>query len=213
MSGHLRLRARFGRALLRTLAVALAAGHAAACGLEGNDVSLQRGAMNWAYPDSLHVLGAVAAAQHAGLLAAMPAFDATTPSASAADRYAMIRVGRDLWKMRARLAAAPRPGAQPALAIVLLEPMLWSRIVADGDALKLVVHVEGAAPDDVVVVTEAPVVAAIGDGRMSASDALSGGLMRLYGPVGAAAAADDWLRAADAPRPAARAPLMEHIRT
>ena len=189
------MRSRSGRALVPALVALLFAGHAPACGFEGDDVSLRRGAMNWSYPDSLHVLSAVWSAQRTGLLERLPGFDDPAPPSPAALRLAQIRVSSRLSKLRTRLAAAMPAGAPPALSIVLLEPMLWSRIAVDGDALRLTVHVDSAAPGDVVVVTEEPVVAALADGGLSGHDALALGLIRVYGQSEDVAAARRWIEA------------------
>jgi hypothetical protein len=111
------------------------------------------------------------------------------------------RDSRDQHVMEA--ARAVRRGdardSPPALAVVLLEPMLWSRIAAGANALALTVHVDGPATDDVVVVTEEAVVAAIVDGRMTAREALSLGLVRLYGSADRVARIRAWLEAIESP--------------
>ena len=71
-------------------------------------------------------------------------------------------------------AAAPRANAS----VVLVTPMLWTRYGPEG----VRVHAEGPAPGDAVVVTEASVVKAIVEERLTMADALAGGMLRIYPP-------------------------------
>lgn len=161
---------------------------AVACGFEdpkGADV--QRGALNWAFPDSLHVTSAVWRAQLDGSIARD-------------DRPAAVRAlsgfGKavaDLTTLRDGLSEALAGEPAPGLSILLIGPMLWSRIVPTADGLSIATHLAGAEPTDVVIVTDAPVVAAIVSGRISAQTALHKGLLRLYGPVDDQVRAADWL--------------------
>jgi hypothetical protein len=182
--------ARAAAAIALAVAAALPA-PAHACALDGGDVAVQRGLMNWSYPDALYVQGALAAAQHDGRIERAPPADAS-PAAGA---YALLRVRASLEKLRARFALAPRAGPRPAIAVVLLEPMLWSRIEAASGALRLTVHVDGPRDGDTVVVTEAPVLSALADGRLSSREALALGLLRIYGRDDAAAVVRELLLA------------------
>jgi hypothetical protein len=65
--------------------------------------------------------------------------------------------------------------------VLLIGPMLWSRFEPTGDGYRLQVHAERAAPGDVVLITDEPVLEALADGRMRFSRALDLGLVRLYG--------------------------------
>ncbi len=193
-----------GRMARAGLAAALAAATwatppvpAQACGFDGADVAVQRGMMNWSYPDALHVLGAVAAGQRDGWLDRPPAVAPPVDAARPGTAYAMLRVRFALERLRARLALASYPGTRPAIAVVLLEPMLWSRIDDPGGGLRLAVHADGPQEGDVVVVTEAPVLAALADARLSAADALARGVLRIYGPDTKRSAFRDWLASGD----------------
>jgi hypothetical protein len=159
-------------------ATLLSRGHASACALEGDDVVLKRVVVGYTYPDSLDVLGAVSRATLAGKLDRMPTLGAAlTP----AGRQAEIgRISRLLSKLGLRLARHA-PADMPALSIVLLEPMLWSRIAIEKGKPRLSIHVGGPTEGDVVAVTEAPVVAALAENTLSAREAVSLGLIRLYG--------------------------------
>ena len=92
----------------------------------------------------------------------------------------MGRISRLLSKLGVRLARQA-PAGMPPLSIVLLEPMLWSRIAIEKGKPRLSIHVGGPTQGDVVAVTEDPVVAALTEGTLSAREAVSLGLIRFYG--------------------------------
>ena len=117
-------------------------------------MALQRGLMNWAYPDSLHVRSAVWREQQAGRLER--------------DELPYMKVAFLLNQLRPQLA--------PNASVVLLTPMLWTRYRPEG----VRVHAEGPAQGDAVVVTEAAVVKAIVEERLTMADALAGGMLRIY---------------------------------
>ncbi|HMK29587.1 MAG TPA: hypothetical protein VK473_07885 [Terriglobales bacterium] len=189
-SATIRGRARWRRMLVAVATIALLAGYASACGLEGDDITLQRVALNVIYPDALHVLGAVSSARLSRRLDRTLGIDSTLTVEDL--RRVMARISAGLWKLHARLAS-DAPAKPPALSIVLLEPMLWSRIAAEGEMLKLEVHLDGPTRGDVVAVTEEPVIVAMNSGTLSARDALSLGLLRLYGSASDVASVRSWL--------------------
>ena len=125
----------------------------AACGFH-DEVSLQRGVLNWVYPESLHVRAAVWRAQQAGQIER--------------EELPYLKVAFLL------KAFAPRVAANTS--VVLLTPMLWTRYGPEG----VRVHAEGAARGDTVLVTEAAVVKAIVEERLTLADALAGGVLRIY---------------------------------
>lgn len=184
---------------LRTLrwlvfaAFAGAAGVAAACGLhDPNSVATLRGALQLAYPKALYVGAAVWQAQLAGVLPR----DALTDRA---DLSPEARMSRRLFKASAllrhladRLDASPAM-QRPAVAMVLIGPVLWSRLVAGDGAVKAQVHVAGPEEGDVVAVTDVAVLEAIADGTIGIGAAIDTGLIRLYGAPGAAQSARRWL--------------------
>ena len=182
-----------GRILIAALAVALLAGPASGCGLEGDPIAVEKVAVSYAYPDSLNVMAAVSTARLAGKLDRTITIGSQTPEQL---ERTSLRIRAALWQLRARLARAPT-GAAPSLAIVLLEPMMWSRIATAEGTPKLTLHVCGPAIGDVVAVTEEVVLVAINEDKISAGDALSLGLVRLYGNDGDVASARTWLQATD----------------
>jgi len=181
--------------LFAAAAIALLAGYASACSLESDDVTLQRVALDVVYPDALNVLGAVSAARLSGRLDRTLGIDATRTSEEL--RMVRLRIDATLEKLRARLALAVPAELLPALSIVLVEPMLWCRVATEGGTLNLAVHIDGPMRGDVVAVTEEPVIAAINSGSLSARDALSLGLFRLYGSASDVASVRSWLRRTD----------------
>ena len=151
VAGRTALRA---ASLAASLALALvAAPRAGACGFH-DQALIERGMMNWAYPNSLHVRAAVWSAQQAGAVErAEPSYETVALMLTALRKYLPGRAS-----------------------VVLLTPMLWARYSPGGTQ----VHSDGPAPGDVVYVTEAAVVEAIVLRRMTLDDALAGGLVRLY---------------------------------
>ena len=179
------------------LALAAIAFGASACGLEGDPVTVQKVVVGWAYPDSLSVMASVSSARLSGKLDKTIAIGTQTPEQL---RETSLNIRAALAQLRARLARGT-PRQAPSIAIVLLEPMMWSRIATTAGTPGLTLHVDGPATGDVVVVTEAVVLAAINDGRMTAGEALSLGLLRLYGNDGDVASARAWLQTSDASNP------------
>ena len=148
-----------------------------ACGYHGG-VAQERGMMNLAYPQSLHVPTAVWKAQLGGRLER--------------GELGALRVNLLLAQLRAHFAASPAM-ARPNVTVVLLGPMLWSRYQPDDGGVRLAAHVDGPGQGDVVLVTEAPVVKALLEERLSVRGALDSGLLRVYGKSEDAEAALLWL--------------------
>ena len=59
--------------------------------------------------------------------------------------------------------------------------MLWTRFESTGGSLAMTAHASGPGSDDVVIVTDAPVVAALLEGRLTPQEARGRGLIRFYG--------------------------------
>ena len=166
----------------------------AACGLEDpSSISMRRGILNMAYPESLHVGTAVWQAQLAGQLPPDPFAqrDDLTPEVRGA--LGLVRANGLLHRFAAQLGPGGAASSRPRLAVVLLGPVMWSRFEVDGEVVKSMLHVTGPERGDVVVVTDVAVVEAIGSGAVSPAEALASGLMRLYGPTAEVAAAQEWL--------------------
>ena len=178
-----------------TLAVALACatGGAFACGLEDpNSITALRGALQLAYPQSLHVGTIVWQAQLAGSLPrdALALRGDLSPEARASLRLLKARGLFD--RLAARLNLEPDRSSHPKLAIVLLGPVLWSRFEATDGVVRPHVHVAGPEQGDVVLVTDIAVVEAIVQGELRLADAIDRGVIRLYGPAIDVAAARSW---------------------
>jgi hypothetical protein len=164
---------RRARHLLATLALFGGTTLASACGFEdpkGADAA--RGAVNWIYPDALHVTSAVWRAQLAGVIERAPAAKSLF-----AYQTATIR----LTALGDRLSGE---AATPGFSVLLIGPMLWSQYRAEHAGLTVIHHRERAGADDVVIVTDEHVVAALVAGRLTASAAAERGLLRFYGRPG-----------------------------
>jgi hypothetical protein len=129
---------------------------------------------NWAYPDSLHVRSAVWTAQLEGRLAR----DDRPVAAKALLGYG--QVVKELSRLRDVLDKVRHPD-DPSVAVVLLGPVLWTRLESRASSLELTPHVAGPAPGDVVVVTEEVVIRGLIESQISPQEALDLGLIRLYG--------------------------------
>jgi hypothetical protein len=137
--------------------------------------------LNWAYPDSLHVKTAVWMAQRDGVLA-------TPESTSRPDAQALLQHMAQLRQTAANLGALQKGIASaldgretPSFSVVLIGPMLWTRFHVVEGSIAMAVHVDGPAAGDVVLVTDAPVVASLAAGQLAATEARRRGLLRSYG--------------------------------
>lgn len=168
------------------LALAVA-GAAWPCGFEDPaSVALQRGTMNFAFPKSAYVLTAIWQAQMTGEL----------PRDKLTHGPATLQLVRATWLLKSlatRLGAATDVPDHPIVAVVLLSPMLWTRLESRAGNLVAQVHVNGPEPGDVVLVTDTPVIEAIVEGGMSFEHAIELGLVRLYGPPARVGVLQSWL--------------------
>ena len=189
--------------LSRPLAVACltlaAVGTAQACGLENPDsVASQRGLMNLAFPKAAWVSTAVWQAQKEGLLPsdALAGRSDITPQARAS--LQLMRTNGLLKGLAKRLDSTAGPGDRPAIAVVLMGPMLWSRVEPRDGAIatRAQIHVDGPEPGDVVLVTDTPAVEAIVSGQLRFERALELGVVRLYGSAALVGAVQAWLGSA-----------------
>lgn len=178
------------------LALGVAGSGVHACGLEDpSSVAALRGALALAYPQSPHVGTAVWQAQLAGRLPRDPVAQQAELSAEARAVMRRVRAYSLLRQFAARLPAPGAAAAPPSLAVVLLGPVMWNRFEARGSSVSPLLHVGGPEPGDVVVVTELPVVEAIGAGSLGYAAALDAGMLRLYGEPQVVARARAWLTA------------------
>ncbi|RUU13862.1 hypothetical protein EOD23_03050 [Mesorhizobium sp. USDA-HM6] len=180
----LRRRCRRGGKLARATTVALAASlMAAAPGTEGracgydSPQTASQGFLNWLYPDSLYVVGAISKEVAAGRLP-VANFDQTGPDLFG-HRFKLTATALEQFGAMLR-AASPGP-AQPSVSLVVVEPMLWTRFDQGPDSLRTTVHVSGAHPGDLVLVSGEAVVTEIAARRLTFGQAVERGVVRLYG--------------------------------
>ncbi|WEX74521.1 hypothetical protein PYH37_001956 [Sinorhizobium numidicum] len=147
-----------------------------ACGYD-NPRSISRGSLNWSYPFSLHVMGAISREVAARRL----------PIANF-DRGGMDLFGRKYLRAKKALeqfGEMLRPTSREPLptpvAVVLVEPMLWARFEMTAVGLRTAVHVPGAERGDLVIITGEAVIAEIAARRLMFGDAYARGIVRLYG--------------------------------
>lgn len=150
--------------------------------------------MNWSYPDLMHVGTQVWMAQRAGRLEPDEFARRDDLTLEARNRYGYLWATHWLRQLQGRFAAAPVRGRRPDIAVLLLGPMLWSRYQANGADVTLAVHVQGPAEGDIVVVTEAPVIKALAEGRLTVNEAMKLGVIRFYGNPAISQAAIKWFR-------------------
>jgi hypothetical protein len=178
---------RAGLAGFLVMAALLATSGARACGYH-DPSALNLGMLNWSYPDALHVRTAVWMAQQSGLIAASAAPLDDDPLPPAMRQQLRLReTTAQLEALRGRLAAGADGRVLAGFSIVLLRSMLWARFEPTGDTLRLDAHTPGPGADDVVLVTDEPVIDALLDGRLTPRDAQQRGLLRFYGAPAAVA--------------------------
>jgi hypothetical protein len=145
---------------------------AVGCGYHDN-VSLARGVLNWVYPDALHVVGAIAKA----------VAERRLPAPASAERgpwgyHGAVRL-LDQHAQQLRMLSGEAP--PPAFSLLLVEPMLWTRFISDGDDLRAQVHMSGPQPGDLVLISGEEVVREVTRNRLTIGEAHRHGLIRLYG--------------------------------
>ncbi|MFN9772600.1 MAG: hypothetical protein ACK54X_08235 [Burkholderiales bacterium] len=206
-SARPRTAVRYASALLCTVGLAAvgAAPVARACGFH-DPASVNLGMLNLAYPDALHVRTAIWMAQRDAIVPRDGRASPSDPSSvefrlEAMRRYRDAVAGLDALRER----MTPMDGT-PRFAVVLIGSMLWTRFEPSGGRVAMTPHATGPLPDDVVVVTDAPVVLALLDGTLTPAEAQARGLVRLYGPTRPRAGVASLLdRLRPAPRAGARA--------
>jgi hypothetical protein len=162
-----------------------------ACGYE-NPAAVATGALNLSFPDALHVGTAIWQAQGDGLL---PRTDPATPAGSLMAQQATLwEVMRLLDRLRAQLEVADDPVARPALSLVFVSSVLWTRFASSGGRVATQMHASGPGETDVVIVTEPLVIRALVERRMDVKLAIERGLVRLYGDAAQITAALHWLQ-------------------
>jgi hypothetical protein len=139
-----------------------------ACGYHEGSPAARQGALNWVYPNSLHVRGAIWQAQAAG----------EVPTADAASFQKTERVLQSLSVRLGKLTPADR---LERFSVVLVETVLWSQFTLTGSQSKVDVDVDGPLAGHLVVVTDDPVLYALEKGMLTLSMAVNSGLVKLYG--------------------------------
>lgn len=167
-----------------------------ACELEDPaSTASQRGALAIAYPRSLQVSTAVWQAQMAGALPRDPVSQREDLGPEARAMLRRMRAHMVLSRLATRLDAGASWSAAPALAVVLVGTMMWNRFESRGDQVMPLLHAEGPATDDVVVVTDLPVIEALASGSLGVNEAIQNGVLRLYGTPAGVTRAQAWLAA------------------
>jgi hypothetical protein len=146
---------------------------AAACGYH-DDVSIARGALNWIYPDALHVVGAISMAVADRRLR-------PTPVGGGLDLFGYHGTVRALDQHAEQLRMSSGQMPRPTFSLLLIEPMLWTRFVSEGGDVRTQVHVSGPQAGDLVVISGEEVIREIAKNRLSIGEAYRRGLIRLYG--------------------------------
>lgn len=155
---------------------------AAACGYH-NPRDLAVAGLNWIYPESLHVRGAIWAAQQDGSLPPLDKERITAWGERRQELEAMayqktVSIIRALG--RAMKERTPEDRVEN-FSLVLAETALWSQFTVTSRHDLVAIDVGSAADDDLVIVTDEAALYAIGAGSLSLSDAVASGMMKLYG--------------------------------
>lgn len=163
-----------GAAALTTFATFAPA--ASSCGYEDpSSAAVQRGLLNHAYPNALHVIGALTQARMEGVVAP----PSQAPAANDPFGSQFRKTAQMLQQLGDTLDVDP--GDELAFSMVLLEPMLWTRFSMRDGHVATSVHVNGPAAGDLVVITTEAVIREIADHRLTPERARQIGLIRIYG--------------------------------
>ena len=146
-----------------------------ACGFH-DDVSVARGALNWTYPDALHVIGAISSAV---VEKRLTWHDNTAPDLFGSQYHATAKA---LERFAELLGAGPDEAPPLSFSIVLVEPMLWTRFEARSGRIAHADTCPGPQPDRYwFCVTGQSVIHAIANEELGIAEANRLGLIRLYG--------------------------------
>lgn len=158
------------------LIVAAPASQGLACGYD-NPQSVSRGFLNWIYPDSLYVIGAISKEVAARRLP-LSNFDRGGPDLFG---HKFLLAKTSLNQFGAMLDTASSEPLQTPVALVLVEPMLWARFQPAAEGVRTALHASGAERSDLVVITGEAVIAEIAAQRLTFREAYARGVVRLYG--------------------------------
>jgi hypothetical protein len=149
---------------------------ALSCGYEDpKSAAVQRGVLNYAYPNALHVIGALTQARMEGIVA--------PPSEAPASKDPFGSQFRKTERMLQQLGdvLGVHPSDDLAFSMVLIEPMLWTRFAVSDGRVATTVHINGPAAGDLVVIAIEAVVQEIIGQRLTFLRAEELGLIRIYG--------------------------------
>lgn len=163
-------------AFTASLMAAAAVSEGRACGYD-NPQTASQGFLNWLYPDSLYVIGAISREVAAGRLP-LANFDQTGPDLFGRRFRLTATALKQFGKM---LRAASSGPTQPSVSLVVVEPMLWTRFDQGPDGMRTTVHLSGAQPGDLVLVAGEAVITEIAARRLTFGQATERGVVRLYG--------------------------------
>lgn len=155
---------------------------ARACGYH-DPTMLAVGALNWRYPESLHVTGAIWEAQKAGALP-MPDKERIVARGKTRELLETVAYQKTRRAIRALDAAVQKLNADQKLtpfSLVLVETALWSNFRNGSAYQPVAVDVVGPGEGDLVVVSGEVAILAIQSGNLSLSTAVETGLVKLYG--------------------------------
>lgn len=140
--------------------------------------------LNWIYPNSLDVTGAIWRAQQEGLL---PPPDTSRITARGKrreilDAMAFQKTERTIRALGAELGNMTPDGQVGRFSFVLVETALWTQFTVSTKHKLVAVNVGSPRDDDLVVVTGEVALFAMGRGALSLSTAVESGFVKLYGP-------------------------------
>lgn len=156
--------------------------HSTACGYH-DPTMLAVGALNWHYPDSLHVTGAIWDAQQAGTLP-MPDKERIVARGKQRELLELVAYQKTRRSIRALDAAIHKVDVEHSsetFSLVLVETALWSNFKNGENRKPVAVDVDGPGDGDLVVVTGEVALLAIASGTLDLSHAVGEGLVKLYG--------------------------------
>lgn len=143
----------------------------AACGYHDSpeaSKNVQKGILNWVYPNSLHVRWPIWQAQVEGQL----------PSD---DTLSFQKTWRALKVLSRRFGTLTPADRLERFSMVLVENVLWSQFTVAGSQSLVAIDVAGPIVGQLVVVTDEPVLYALAKDSLSLSLAIESGLVKLYG--------------------------------
>ena len=182
-----RTRRNLGNVLAAAIGLALvaAATGSMACGYDKDDVSLERIGLSIVYPESLNVLAAMDGAD---------TLDRPLSTSIVRQRaFSFYQTSSSLERLATKLAGTPAVRPLDSLTLVLVEPMLWTRLEIQpskpGDPIvddrqshvSTQIHASGPRKGELLVVTGAKVIEHIARDRLAIAEAINLGVLRLYG--------------------------------